>query len=243
MTRYLKNTIKRLLGHYDRRLVWWPPATVTGFDFHADLKHVIGTDNPLCMDVGANLGQTIALLKSVFPAPQIHSFEPSTETFRRLQANPVASDVQLYNYALGREVARRDFLNYMDPLLSSFLELDHGRENPFRGVTLHKSEPVDVRTVDWFVQEHDIASVDLLKIDTQGYDLEVLAGAAQALQEGVVRNVLVEINFVRMYERQSSASEIIDFLKLHGLGLVDHYEKVRMKNALSWCTTLFSRTS
>ncbi len=243
MARYLKNVVKQLLRHYNRHLVWWQPGTVGGFDFHADLKLVINTGQPLCLDVGANCGQTISLLKTVFARPQIHAFEPSSETFRSLQANPVARGVQLYNYALGREVTHRQFFNYAKSPLSSFLPLDQDPENRFRDITLRGVEAVEIKTVDWFLKQHDISKVDLLKIDTQGFDLEVLAGATEALRRGSIRNVLIEVNFVRMYEGQGSASDILNFLKQHRLELVDYYEKARQKNALAWCTALFSRAS
>jgi hypothetical protein len=80
-----------------------------------------------------------------------------------------------------------------------------------------------------------------LKVDTQGYDLEVLLGAEESLKNGLIKNVIVELNFVRMYKGQSSAKEIIDLLARYNILLIDYYEKERQNNTLAWCTALFGR--
>jgi len=94
--------------------------------------------------------------------------------------------------------------------------------------------------VDDFVKENDISSIDLLKIDTQGFDLEVLNGAKASLESGMIKNVLVEINFISMYEKQGSAGDVIRELESVGFVLVDFYEKVRQDKVLAWCTALFA---
>jgi hypothetical protein len=102
-------------------------------------------------------------------------------------------------------------------------------------------EKVSVDTVDNFSEKHSIARINLLKIDTQGYDLEVLHGAKQALAAGTVDNVLVELNFAQIYKFQPSPAEIISYLEDYRFALVDFYEKYRSGNSLAWCTALFSK--
>jgi hypothetical protein len=81
-----------------------------------------------------------------------------------------------------------------------------------------------------------------MKIDTQGTELDVLAGASAAFERGSIHAALVELNFVRLYEGQSSATAVIDLLASRGLLLVDLYEKVRQDGALGWCTALFRKS-
>jgi len=83
--------------------------------------------------------------------------------------------------------------------------------------------------------------VDLLKIDTQGFDFEVLLGGEKSFERGAIKNVLIELNFVRMYEGQGATIDIIEFLGKHEVHLIDYYEKVRQNNTLAWCTALFGR--
>ena len=118
---------------------------------------------------------------------------------------------------------------------------DDHQENRFRDMKVERKETVRIKTLDWFLEQNRISRVDLLKSDTQGYDLRVLAGASESLRRGLINNVLVELNFVRMYAGQSEPDDILNFLAQHGLFLVDYYEKVRQSQTLAWCTALFTK--
>ena len=95
--------------------------------------------------------------------------------------------------------------------------------------------------MDDFVEQHSIYEIDLLKTDTQGFDFEVLLGAKETLKHGLVKYVLVELNFVKMYEGQGLPNDIDLFLNENNLFLVDYYEKVYKSKLIAWCTALFRR--
>ncbi len=213
----------------------------SGVNLFKDLQKLIKKDAPICLDVGANIGQTIDSLQKAFRKPSIYAFEPSNKTFQILKTKEFSTQVFLYNKALGKEKESREFINYNNSVLSSFLPMDSDEENRFREVGVNNKEVVEIETIDRFLKNENIKEVDLLKIDTQGFDLEVLLGARNALQNGCVRNVLIELNFVKMYEGQSSPETIIQLLKENHLSLIDYYEKVRQDHALAWCTALFGR--
>lgn len=238
---FVKTRVKELLRRYDRRVVYLPPGTVTGADLEHDLRALVRHEAPVCLDVGANEGQTIALFQRAFSNPLVHAFEPSRKTFEQLALRRFGDRVSLHNFALGAQAVQRTLIRYASSDLSSFLALASDAENRFRGVPVDTTEIVEVRTVDSFVAEAGLTVVDVLKIDTQGTDLEVLRGADAALQAGVVRHVMVEINFVRMYDGQNEALDIVQHLRARDLHLVDFYEKVYQANTLAWCTALFSR--
>lgn len=242
MIRYIKQAIKGFLRRHNRILVYASrDTTVSGLDFREDLKVTIGKKSPVCLDVGANQGQTIELLQEIFSKPAIYAFEPSTKMFQILLKKNFRSQVFLHNFAFGKEVHMQEFTNYKDSNLNSFLQLDTHEENRYRNIEIETKELVQIDTVDRFLQQHGINDVDLLKIDTQGFDLEVLLGAVDALQSGVIRNVLVELNFRRKYKGQSSATDIMNLLAKYDILLVDFYEKILQKNTLAWCTALFCR--
>ena len=239
--RYLKDAAKGILRAQHYRIVYAPTGPIAGLNLIDDLRQIIESPKPVCFDVGANEGQTIELLEKTFAEPKIYSFEPAKETFGRLKRQKFRSEVILKDLALGSANGRMTFNNYEDSCLSSFLELDGNLENRFRGVQIKNREIVEVRTIDSVVEEYGIERIDLLKIDTQGYDLEVLRGGIEALQSGVIGSVLVELNFVKMYESQSDANAIIQFLTERNFPLVDYYEKFRQSHALAWCLGLFTR--
>ncbi len=240
---HVKARVRELLRRYDRRVIYLPPGTVTGADLAHDLAALLPHDGPVCLDVGANEGQTIALLQRTLTNPRIQAFEPSAKTFRSLEskAGSFAPGVSLYNFAFGDRECSRELIRYSTSELSSFLALDADHENRFRDVPVESREMVRVRTVDGFAAEERLAVIDLLKVDTQGTDLLVLRGAATSLSSGLVRHVLVELNFVRMYEGQNDALDLLHFLKQRGLHLVDLYEKMYHASTLAWCTALFAR--
>lgn len=228
------------VGAIGYRLTYARTDRVGGLNFGDDVRIILGQSKPVLFDVGANMGQTIDMFQRVFRDPEIHAFEPSRATFEALKTRQYSRRVTLNNFALGDRSYQKDFSNNDMSVLSSFLPLDDSAENRFRDTKIRAVETVDIKTVDWYMAEHNIARVDLLKVDTQGFDLQVLKGASQSLEAGLIGAVFVELNFVKMYLGQASAREIDEFLTDHGLALVDYYEKVRQGHTLGWCTALYS---
>ena len=231
----------RVLRRYNRRIFRVRPGEVTGVDLEEDLRIVVGSDDPVCLDIGANEGQTIRMLQRAFQRPMIHAFEPSSAVFQKLKTQWFRCPVSFHSFAFGETITQRAFINYRKSVLSSLLPLDSNGRNYFRDTDVVGREIVDVKTVDGFITQHRLSTVDLLKIDTQGFDLAVLRGSADALTGGIVKTVLVELNFVPMYEGQASVQEITDYLASHGLFLIDYYQKERQRHALAWCSALFGR--
>ena len=100
---------------------------------------------------------------------------------------------------------------------------------------------VTTRAVDSIIRDVGVSQIDLLKIDTQGWDYEVLLGAQRALADGRVAAVMVELNFIPMYRGQRFGETISSYLREQEFHLIDFYEKVRQGRHLAWCSALFSR--
>ena len=240
MTSIIKNTVQRILQTLDYRVAYAPSGQIAGLSFHEDIKVLVHGVSPVCFDIGANEGQTIKVFKEVFKDCTIHAFEPSTESFKRLQEQKFGSKITLHKFALGQKNSQEEFYNLEDSCLSSFLPLDRNQRNRFRDTKVLNKELVEVRTVDWFVQQNNIKKIDILKTDTQGFDLEVLKGATESFKNGIIRNVFVELNFVKLYQGQSDASQIVDFLAERNTHLVDYYDKRREAFVLEWCNALYT---
>lgn len=236
----LRTAAKGVLRRLGYELRHCPQLVPSGTDLARDLRLVVTKGEPVCFDVGANCGQTIETLQNIFEAPRIFAFEPSTEMFSFLKSK-LSTRVSLYNVALGDRPSTQEFTNYNDPCLSSFLALADDPENEFRGVRAKSKQIVQVQTVDAFMVKERLDSIDLLKIDTQGYDLKVLAGAENSLKQGAIGAVLVELNFVKLYVEQGNPFEIIRFLAAHNVRLVDYYDKVRNGLILASCNALFMK--
>lgn len=204
-----------------------------------DLPRLVDRRNPVVFDVGANKGQTIEMLLRLFAEPRIFSFEPARELAERLAKNFTNHDVTVECCALGAHPGEQDFLHYSNNELSSILPLSKDDTNPFSTVEVTRRETVTISTVDEYALNHQLTDLDLLKVDTQGYDLEVLKGAEGVISSQSVRVIQVETNFVHLYDGQCSAGQIIEWLGVHRYFPVAFYEVVRCNGAMSWATVCF----
>lgn len=219
------------------------PGLLTGYDLPRDLSLLFDTDSPLCFDIGANRGQTIRLLQSCYKRPTIHAFEPASATFTALMAESFSERVHRHHLAMGAEPGVAEFRNYQHAELSSLLPMNlDRRENIFAQEEVVSVEQVQVSTLSQFCQTHRIDQIDLLKIDTQGYELPVLQGGSALFQQKQIKAVLLELNFTGLYVGQSDPLDVMRFLRDNQLQLVDFYEKERIDGQeIRWTTALFVR--
>jgi hypothetical protein len=73
-------------------------------------------------------------------------------------------------------------------------------------------------TVDEFLTEHPALSPDMMKLDTQGSELDILCGAEKSLAS--VGLVEVEVEFMRMYSEQPLFGDVAAFMADHGFELL-----------------------
>ncbi|SRR5882724_5284801 len=221
------------------------PERLTELDLPIDLSKIISAPNPICIDVGANTGQTVNYLVRFLHHPTILAFEPSTECFKILQEKVTKkfskAHVKLFNLAVGPTPGSVELINFRNSCLNSVLEMDRVAENRFQNEKESFRETVKMTTIDAIAAQEALERIDLLKIDTQGFDLEVLKGAKCAIDAGKIRYILVEQNFVAMYRRQAQAGDIQAFLQERGFHLIGYYEIARVKYTIAWCTALYGR--
>jgi FkbM family methyltransferase len=239
----MKAQIKRVLARMGWSLHRIRPGIVSGLEFGRDLALVVGTKpEPLCIDVGAHDGTFVQLLQARFRRPRIHAFEPAPEPFARLQANHGSDPgVTLVNSGLGGESGQIQFNIYPNQSLNSFLPMLPSGAALLGDGRLSRTITVPVQRLDDYAAATGLEVIDLLKIDTQGYELRVLSGASRLLESGNVRAIVVELNFAPLYEGQVRSHEVVGFLHDRGFRMVDVYEKCRINPFLGWCTAVFAR--
>jgi FkbM family methyltransferase len=155
-----------------------------GMDCCFDIERRLGREGiKVVFDVGANVGQSAIVYSRGFPKAEIYSFEPVSETYRELvAATRQFPRIHTYNLAMGRE-SGRGVINVSPISTGSSIRLKRPDDS---------SESIVVETVADFAERHRIESIDFLKVDTEGYDLEVLAGAVPLLREQRVHFILSE---------------------------------------------------
>jgi hypothetical protein len=145
------------------------------------------------------------------------------------------------NLAIGEQCDTVTFHNYDQTCLSSLLPIANVSENPFNTTKIIETEKVEMKTVDQICQENGIEHISLLKSDTQGFDYQVVCGAREMLLGKKIDHVLIELNFIKLYENQSDPLQIYTFLYQNNFMLTGIYERAYTGNIISWCTVLFTR--
>lgn len=232
---------RTLLEPFSMRLVNLRPSKVRGIDPVRDLSVLTGRKpDPLIFDVGANDGETVQEFLSAFPKANIVAFEPDEACCALLRRRFASPRVVVENVAVGSGCGSVRLNQFSGNRLNSVLPLDQDPENPMiHSFAQIGSTDVKLQTLDGYAAEHNIGHIDILKSDTQGYELEVLRGATRLLQAGLIRAVIVEVNFVPMYVRQASFIELHTFLSSFGYRLVDFYNQVRIHGATDWCDACY----
>ena len=87
------------------------------------------------------------------------------------------------------------------------------------------TQDVEVVTLDEFAARHGIGSIELLKIDAEGFDLEVVAGGSAMLSKGAVKSVLVEVGFRPGDKRHPLFDEVRDVLAGYGFHVFGIYDQ------------------
>jgi FkbM family methyltransferase len=197
-----------------------------------------GTARPVVFDVGANIGNLTRQFHQTLGNPFIHAFEPGPESFLQLQANcSDIPDVILNNWGVGAQKEELQFRENQHSVMSSFLE-----PGPDHWGTISRQLKVPICTVDGYCQENSINRIDILKSDTQGYDLEVFHGAKRMIDEGRIRLILTEIIFSQIYDGQPELDEIYRYLHDRNFRLVSFYGLEYQENLLGWLDALFIHT-
>jgi len=175
------------------------------------------------IDVGANKGQSALEFVRFYPGADLHCFEPVRSTFDELQA-AVGNlpTVRCHRVALGsHQGSGRMILEGSSDLF--WLEETEG--TPAQA-SRPNSEPVQVTRLADFCGQARISHVDLLKIDTEGHDLEVLIGAESLLDEMQIDLVQVEAGMNDDNTRHVSLATFIEYLQPKGYRLFGLYEQV-----------------
>ena len=147
-------------------------------------------------DVGANVGE-LTLLFSRFAgaAGGVHAFEPGGLAFERLETVCRAAslrNVRLNRLALAEEEATVSLHVYDEDYLSWSTRAARPLEDYGIDVKPVAVEEVPATTLDLYCERNGVASIDLLKVDVEGAEFQVLAGARRMLRERRVRCVTFE---------------------------------------------------
>ena len=200
------------------------------FSYRAQMRSIIEKyEINVVIDVGANVGQFVQRLRP-FYCGEILSFEPVTIAFDKL--NEAASTDPLwhvYKLALGSQETTQT-INVSDKLgFSSLLKTnDYCIQRFGDGARGKKAEVVSIRRLDKLLEEISPEFENkriFLKMDTQGYDLEVFKGLGSKLKHVIA--LQSEVSLIPIYEGMPHWTDSISIYEKAGFGIVGMFPVTR----------------
>ena len=185
-------------------------------------KNIIG-DIINLIDVGAHHGETIKLFNIKFNIHNIYAFEPSYRNFKVLEKktkNIKNTNLRIYNHGIGETEGTFDF-NESDESQSSTLVKINYKSNYYKRKKnllrffkkkqdLFFTTKVNIKSLGKFLEEKKIKNVEILKIDTEGYDFNVIKSLKNNL--GLIEYIYFEHHFHNMLSKDYTFTQVHNFL-------------------------------
>lgn len=230
------------------------------FDREKTIKYLVKDDYPIIFDVGANNGSSATEFKEWWPDSIIHCFEPQEECWRDLDklekeyhdnsivvnkcatGNRSTKNAPFYTHDIttGQSGFHKINMQSKDSIhLDKIKQKENLKElNKYKN-SLNHERIVEIIRLDDYMNKLDIGFVNVLKIDTQGYEPEILDGLGKRLSD--VNIVITELMFYDYYERTLSFSDIEKFLHPAGFRLYDisHISKNPLNGRTDWVDVIY----
>ncbi|MFI5429207.1 FkbM family methyltransferase [Aeromicrobium sp. UC242_57] len=169
------------------------------------------------LDIGANVGQFGRMVRTAGFGGRIISVEPLATAYRQLSRRAAADPQwQCISSAVGAAPGATQINVSANSYSSSLLTMtrQHLAADPESHVI--GTQDVDVVTVADLVAAHEVEPArTLLKIDTQGYEQQVIDGAGALVDEFAA--IQLELSFVELYEGQRLYGDLVEQMAGHGL--------------------------
>jgi FkbM family methyltransferase len=167
----------------------------------------LASDANTIIDAGANIGFTGLLLKANSPKEsKVFAFEPDAYNFSQLRKNIALNPehpVHIINKGLGKTAGEFKLI----------IEDESNRGmNKISDNADGKFETINVITLDEFAENNDLKKIDLIKIDTEGFEFNIISGAKKTIEKHRP-SLFVELDDNNLRKQGSSAKELIRLLE------------------------------
>lgn len=235
----MKSIIKQILEKIlNARVIRYIPH---GYDLSTDIQRKLPSTKILTLfDVGGNIGQSVKTFRFLFPSATIYSFEPVRDTFQKLQQNTASyKNVHVFPLALGFEPGFVEIEISEDSTENSLLKIPSNKT-----ASMAKTEVIQVETLSKVASHHKLKHIDFLKIDAEGFDLEVLKGGESLLEKQAISFIQVEAGVNSLNQKHIPLATFQTYLEEKGYYLFGIYEqrpewtgeaRLRFVNAVFTC--------
>ena len=218
--KFLFNLIVKIVDYFYKKKII--------FFFKKNFKENFDT----LVDVGAHKGETIFEFLKNFKIKNIYSFEASPKTYaelcvksKKLEKKFNQTNIKVFNFGIGNTNKKKTFYELSDSNSSTFNIIDRNssyykKKNRILSFFFLKEKSIVKETqilqikLGEFVKDNVINNIDILKIDTEGYELEVLKGLEHEISK--IKFIYFEHHYDNMIKKNYKYSDIHDYLKING---------------------------
>lgn len=221
----MKKIIKSVFNAFGLELI---KKSTTGNPFDLQKKLIGDTNKPInIFDVGAHVGKVSIKYDRLFPNSSVYSFEPFPASFSSLKQNTSQyENIKPFQKALGEHIGISKFhSNFHEQTNSILATHTEGNSNWGNTNMLKTKEIIDVEltTIDQIVAEENIKKIDILKMDVQGAEYKVMAGAKKMIEKERISLIYTEIITIPTYENQQKLDEALKMFRQYGFELFNIY--------------------
>jgi FkbM family methyltransferase len=187
--------------------------------------------NGIVVDVGGGTATTAKIFSEYFPKNKIYVFEPIKASFGAIKSESNGHDNWvLVNKAIGSSIGSAVIHIANRITSSSLLDLNFEKDGSFLSDSLQEKsqETIEITTLDLFLPNE--ATIEVLKIDVQGFEMEVLKGGASTLTRTKV--IVLEVSNHDGYKGAPLYYDLDTFLRNAGFELYDLLPSLRSKKKL-----------
>jgi len=221
--------IKRMVAILANRMGYRISRVALAYEnpFLAMQHLLVRVEQPIIFDVGAHFGQVSRTFRECFPTSMVYAFEPFRESFAKLQGYTSSdANIKAFNFGLSDQGGMRDFHSNLSSATNSLFATDEQGGPQTWGAGLLKTTELvqaEFRTIDSVVASLQIPRIDILKLDVQGAESLVMAGAAEICRRGLIRLVYSEIIIQPAYKGQKRLDECLGSFYDSGFDLYNFY--------------------
>jgi FkbM family methyltransferase len=187
-------------------------------------------------DIGANKGQTIDFFLKINPNCFIFAFEPNPKLYQILKSKYNAKkNIKIFNIGISDTTGSKLFFENVLDYTSSFEHLNYDSEYLNKkakilgfskdNIIKDKYEVSTMTLADFFKINSNITTIDVLKIDTEGHELNCLIGLFYGKDLPKIKNIQLESHNDDMYLKSIHKESISDLLENNGFR-----EKARIRH-------------
>jgi FkbM family methyltransferase len=182
--------------------------------------------HPVVFDIGAHRGEYSNLIMKLAPHASLYAFEPSPRTYKQLETQASQHGYRAINAGCDDQTR-----------MATIYDVENGDEKgslvasvyPEAITAFWHSKPVALTVsmikLDDFIREHGIASIQLLKIDTEGHELKVVDGLEASIRKDMIDVIQFEFTVMNVFSRSFCRDFFVrlphyDFYRMLPYGLV-----------------------